>query len=110
MKLVEQGRVDLDQPIADYLARWHLPESDYDNSKVTVKRLLSHSSGLIDSLGYAGFLPDEQVQSIEESLTKAADGYYSDGVAIVGFEPGSEYLYSEAGYTLLQLLIEEVSG
>lgn len=28
----------------------------------------------------------------------------------MGFEPGSEYLYSEAGYTLLQLLIEEVSG
>ncbi|AFU69655.1 beta-lactamase class C AmpC-like protein [Psychroflexus torquis ATCC 700755] len=110
LKLVEQGKLDLDKPVDDYLTRWHLPESGFDNKKVTVRKLLSHSSGLVDDLGYDGFAPDETVQTIEESLTKASDSEYSDGVAIVGYEPGSKYMYSGAGYTILQLLIEEISG
>jgi CubicO group peptidase (beta-lactamase class C family) len=64
----------------------------------------------VDDLGYGGFSPDEALQTIEESLTKATDSDYSDGVAIVGYEPGSKYMYSGAGYTILQLLIEETSG
>ncbi|SED06789.1 CubicO group peptidase, beta-lactamase class C family [Tenacibaculum sp. MAR_2009_124] len=110
MKLVEEGKVNLDTPIDQYLTRWHLPESEYDNSKVTVRKLLSHSSGLVDDLGYGGFPPNEAIQTIEESLTKAKDSGNSEGKAIVGYEPGSKYMYSGAGYTLLQLLIEEVSG
>jgi CubicO group peptidase (beta-lactamase class C family) len=110
LKLVEQGKLDLDTPIDHYLTRWHLPESEFDNKKVTVRKLLSHSSGLVDDLGYGGYTPNETVQTIEESLTKASDTDYSDGVAIVGYEPGSKYMYSGAGYTILQLLIEEISG
>ncbi|WP_338769708.1 serine hydrolase domain-containing protein [Bernardetia sp. ABR2-2B] len=110
MKLVEQGKIDLDKPVDDYLTRWHLPKSEFDNKKVTVRTLLSHSSGLIDDLGYDGFATDEAIQTIEESLTKAADAGSANGVAIVGYEPKSKYMYSGAGYTILQLLIEEVSG
>jgi len=109
-KLVQDGKLDLDAPVDSYLTRWNLPESDYDNSKVTIRKLLSHTSGLVDDLGYAGFGPDEHVQTIEESLTQAADAPWSDGRAIVGLEPGSQYMYSGAAYTLLQLVIEEVSG
>ncbi|ARN71175.1 serine hydrolase [Nonlabens tegetincola] len=110
LKLVQQGNIDLDTPVDRYLTRWQLPDSDFDNNKVTVRRLLSHSSGLIDDLGYNGFAATDSIQTIEESLNKAADTDYSDGVAMVGVEPGSQYLYSGAGYTILQLLIEEVSG
>lgn len=110
LKLVEQGKIDLDKPIDHYLTRWHLPESEFDNRKVTVRRLLSHSAGLVDDLGYSGFASKENVQTIEESLTKAADAPYSEGIARVGYEPGSKYMYSGAGYTILQLLIEEVTG
>ena len=110
LKLVEQGKLDLDKPVDDYLTRWHLPKSEFDNKKVTVRKLLSHSSGLIDELGYNGFTPNETVQTIEESLTKASDTEYSYGIAIVGYEPGSKYMYSGAAYTILQLLIEEISG
>lgn len=110
LKLVEDGKLDLDQPIDQYLTRWHLPESGFDNQKVTARKLLSHSSGLIDDLGYNGFSIEEDLQTIEASLDKAADTEYSDGVAIVGFEPGSQYMYSGAGFTILQLVIEELSG
>lgn len=110
MKMVEQGKIDLDAPVENYLTRWKLSETGFDNQQVTVRRLLSHSSGLVDDLGYSGFAEGEKPQTIEESLTKAADAPYSEGEAKVGYEPGSQYMYSGAAYTLLQLLIEEVSG
>ena len=45
MKLVEDGKVDLDAPVENYLKRWQLPNSAYDHTKVTVRRLLSHTAG-----------------------------------------------------------------
>ncbi|MEL6562412.1 MAG: serine hydrolase [Bacteroidota bacterium] len=108
--LVQKGKLDLDKPVDDYLMRWHLPASEYDNNKVTARKLLSHTSGLVDGLGYLGFPNGENIQTLEESLTMAADAIYSEGIAKVGYEPGSRYQYSGGGYTLLQLLIEEISG
>ncbi len=110
MKLVQQGKIDLDTPVDEYLTRWNLPPSDYDNREVTVRRLLSHSAGLTDDLGYGGFAAGEKVQTIEESLTNASDGYYEGAAAKVGYQPGSQYMYSGASYLILQLLIEEISG
>ena len=111
MTLVEAGKLDLDAPVATYLTRWTLPESEFDNSKVTVRRLLSHMAGLTDGLGYAGFAPGAEVQSLEQSLTRAADASPgTDGRVRVGFAPGTKWRYSGGGYTLLQLVIEETSG
>ena len=101
--LVEEGKLDIDQPVENYLTRWHLPPSEFDNNEVTVRNLLCHTSGLVDGLGYAGFTSEDSVQTLEESLTRAADAYWSEGVARVGYEPGSQYKYSGGGYTLLQL-------
>jgi CubicO group peptidase (beta-lactamase class C family) len=55
MTLVEAGKLELDAPVSTYLRRWKLPESDFDNDGVTVRRLLSHTAGLTDGLGYGGF-------------------------------------------------------
>jgi CubicO group peptidase (beta-lactamase class C family) len=111
MTLVEAGKLDLDAPVANYLTRWTLPESKFDNSQVTLRRLLSHTAGLTDGLGYAGFAPGAKVQSLEESLTRAADASPdADGRVRVGFVPGTKWRYSGGGYTLLQLVIEEASG
>jgi CubicO group peptidase (beta-lactamase class C family) len=111
MKLVESGKLDLDKPVALYLKRWRLPASKFGNNGVTVRRLLSHTAGLTDGLGYGGFKPGEPIQPLEASLTHAADASPgNDGKVRVGIEPGTEFKYSGGGYTLLQLLIEEVSG
>ena len=45
MVLVEEGAIDLDTPISEYLTRWQLPESAFDPSGVTVRHLLSHTAG-----------------------------------------------------------------
>jgi CubicO group peptidase (beta-lactamase class C family) len=111
MTLVEAGQVDLDAPIETYLKRWKLPPSDFDHRQVTVRRVLSHTAGLTDGLGYAGFRPGEPIQSLPESLTRAADASPGrDGVVRVGASPGEGWDYSGGGYTMLQLLIEDVTG
>ena len=111
MKLVEDGKLNLDAPVSRYLIRWQLPHSGFDNTKVTVRRLLSHTAGLKDGLGYAGFKNPKGIQSLEASLTKAMDADPgSDGRTLIGTEPGSEWRYSGGGFTLLQLIVEEVSG
>ncbi len=111
MTLVDSGRIDLDAPVSRYLTRWRLPPGAYDNDGVTVRRLLSHTAGLTDGLGYAGFAPDVEPQTLEQSLTRAADASPgADGVVRVGRAPGSGWAYSGGGYTLLQLIVEEVSG
>ncbi len=109
--LVEDGLIDIDAPVSQYLSRWQLPDSEFDHSGVTIGRLLSHTSGLDDSLGYNGFDTAEDLQTIESSLTRASDASPGkSGIVKVGNEPGSEWNYSGGGYTLLQLVIEEVSG
>ena len=111
MSLVEDGRLELDAPVSAYLSRWQIPASEFDPSGVTARRLLSHTSGLSDSLGYDGFDTEQDRQSLEASLTRAADASPGkDGRTILGSEPGSGFAYSGGGYTLLQLMIEEMSG
>ncbi len=106
MKLVEGGKIDLDSAAEKYLNRWHLPVSKFDSKGVTIRRLLSHTAGL--SLhGYPGWSPADTLPSIEESLSGKTNG--SGGVSIIA-EPGSSFQYSGGGYTLLQLIIEEVTA
>lgn len=111
MALVEQGRLDLDAPVSRYLKRWTLPPSAFDNSQVTARRLLSHTAGLTDDLGFAGFAPGTPVPSLEAWLKQNAETLpVAKGKVEVGIEPGTAWRYSGGGYAVLQLLIEDVSG
>jgi CubicO group peptidase (beta-lactamase class C family) len=106
MKLVEEGKLELDESAESYLTRWKIPESKYDSKEVTIRRLLSHTAGL--SLhGYAGFASADTLPSIEESLSGSTNG--SGDVKIIE-KPGTRYRYSGGGYTILQLIVEEVTG
>ena len=111
MTLAGEGRIDLDAPISTYLTRWRLPDGAFDETQVTARRLLSHTAGLTDGLGYGGFTPGQTLQPLEGSLSHASDASPgADGRVRVGAEPGESFLYSGGGYALLQLVIEEVSG
>ena len=111
LALVEDGHLDLDAPVGRSLTRWQLPASEFDLDGVTPGRLLSHTAGLIDDLGYGGFAPSAPLQTLEQSLTRASDAFPGRGGEVrVGGAPGRGWRYSGGGYTLLQLLVEEVSG
>jgi CubicO group peptidase (beta-lactamase class C family) len=105
MQLVDQGKVDLDRPVDSYLKRWHLPASSFDNRQVTVRRLLSHTSG-ISNHNFHGWDPESPLPPIEDSLS----GKTGTGEVQVVVAPGSGFRYSGANYAILQLLVEEVSG
>ncbi|MBK7158769.1 MAG: beta-lactamase family protein [Ignavibacteria bacterium] len=111
MKLAELRKIDLDTPVNHYLKRWQLPPSEFNNEQVTVRRLLSHTAGLTDGLGYSGFEHRDSIQTLEASLTKAKDADVGiSGEVRVGIEPNSSWKYSGGGFTLLQLIVEETSG
>lgn len=107
MRLVEQGKINLDDPIGKYLTRWQIPASIYNENDITIKKVLSHTAGLSVGGGYPGYLPSTDLPSLEESLSGIGGG--SKAVEVIR-EPGTLYSYSGGGYNMLQLLIEEVSG
>ena len=103
--LAAEGKIDLGAPVARYLSRWRFPDSAFDPQVVTVRRLLSHRGG-VNIHGYPGVLPQAPLPTLEASL--AGDNGGAGAVALDS-RPG-ELRYSSGGYTVLQLLIEEVSG
>jgi CubicO group peptidase (beta-lactamase class C family) len=105
MQLVQQGKIGLDQPIDTYLTRWHLPPSAFDSKQVTVRRLLSHTSG-ISNHDYHGWDPASPLPPIEDSLA----GKTGTGQVQIVYQPGSEFRYSGANFAILELLLEEQSG
>lgn len=110
MRLVEQGVLHLDVPVSQYLQRWQLPQSKFDNERVTLRLLLSHTAGMEDGLGHNGFAPDEQIQPLTEHLTNAADADPGvSGRVVVTQPPGESWDYSGGSYNLIQLIIEDVT-
>lgn len=101
MKLVERGLINLDDPVQQYLLNWSLPESEYNLNEVTIRRLLSNSAGIpLGSLGEE-YPPDSEKPSLRQYLSKEVQ---------LTYEPGSNFEYSNPGFNLLELVIEEVTG
>lgn len=105
LKLVDQGKVNLDTPVEFYLKRWKLPKSNFDQSKVTTRALLSHTAG-INVRSIPTYIVRSEVPDLVNELNAGAK---HPAVSIVQ-EPGSAWRYSGGGYMILQLLIEDVSG
>lgn len=101
MKLVEQGKINLDTPVVEYLKSWEFPKSDFSTTRITTRHLLNHTSGL--PLGTIGvrYAPTEKRPTLKKSLTQNA---------LPNCDPGLRFEYSNVGYHILELLIEEVTG
>ena len=110
MKLVEDDRISLDDPVERHLSRWQLPAGQFDNSQVTIRRLLSHPAGLKDGLGFGDYKPGEQLPSLEESLTSPRTSRGAEVDFAVQSLPGDGFTYSGGSYLILELLVEEVTG
>jgi CubicO group peptidase (beta-lactamase class C family) len=97
MLLVEEGKVNLDEKISKYLSA--APET-WKN--VTVRNLLTHTSGIKSYTGLSGFELTKRL--------KRDEFVRSIGTHPLEFEPGERYIYSNSGYNLLGFIIESVSG
>lgn len=101
MKLAEQGKIDLNAPVSQYLKSWNFPESPFQSEQITVRQLLSHTSGLPLGDIFTIYNPNDRMPSLKEKLTIEAVPFQN---------PGSSFSYSNTGFNLLELMIEEVTG
>jgi CubicO group peptidase (beta-lactamase class C family) len=110
MVLAGRGSLDLDEDVNRRLKSWKVPDARFTgNNKVTLRQLLSHQSGVVDPDGsFPEFNLNDEVPSIVE-LLEGKTAYCRVPIE-VAYEPGSEFHYSDAGYCIVQLLIEDVTG
>lgn len=101
MKLAEQGKLTVHDPISRFLSGYRKDVAD----KVTIHHLLTHSSGIPNYVNS----PEWQKQRAlpMPSLDVLIRTYCSGDLE---FEPGSKYAYSNSGYVLLGAIIEQVTG
>lgn len=107
LAFLDRENFGLDRPVNEYLNTWKLPESRLTREKkISVRQILSHCSGII-SLQYEGneFLAD--LPTLDELLRGEKGGYppvYADSI------PEEEMKYSEAGYAVVEKVLEDLSG
>jgi len=101
-QLAEEGALSLDDPIGKYL-----PAFAHIDPTIPIRLLFNHRSGLYQFIRYPGFW---------ETILNEPDKWWT-AEAILGrfviapyFKPGDSFHYSQTNYTLLRMLIEQVTG
>ncbi len=108
LKLADQGKIDLEKNINDYLRSWKFPENDFTKEKkVSTANLLSHTAGL-SVHGFPGYSPGDSIPTVQQIL----DGQRPANTLAVRsiFSPGEKFKYSGGGTTITQLMVEDVTG
>jgi len=101
LKLVEEGKLTLDDP----LSKW-LPEYPHVNNTITIRQLLNHTSGIYMFWSNQKIWDDlkkdrTKIWKPEEVLTYIKEPY---------FEPGEGYRYSNTNYLLMGMIIKKATG
>jgi CubicO group peptidase (beta-lactamase class C family) len=106
LRLWQEGKIDLDTDVNEYLVNWKIPENDFDSEeKVTIRRLLTHTAGTTVH-GFPGYKPSEDFPTITEVLNGQGN---TDSIK-VDTTPGTNWRYSGGGYTIMEKVVEDVSG
>lgn len=101
MILVDRGQVDLDAPAARYVRDFHMLSPDY--ARVTVRMLLSHSSGF-PGTNYSNGFTFQPVLGYARRTQSVLAGEH------LKHEPGELAVYCNDGFTMAERVVEEVSG
>ena len=108
LRLVQEGRLSLDDDVNTKLTSWKVPENQFTkDEKVTLRRLLAHMAGInID--GFFGYPRGEPLPSLVNILDGKPPA--NSAPIRVGSIPGTKTAYSGGGYTIIQQLLIDVSG
>ena len=105
LRLVSEGRIELDAPAIDYLPDLFPDEPPDAFSDVTVRHLLDHTAGLNDAYIWQMF--SERADPDAPLIAAFPD---PERQLRVRSRPGSRFSYSNMGYTLLGMIVESVAG
>ena len=102
MQLVEQGLMELDKPIQEYVPEFQIKTRFKDTSAITIRSLLTHHSGLPGDRRKSQFTqkPHEHFSIVLEHLKKE----------YMAYPPNYVWAYCNLGYNLLGVIIERISG
>ncbi|WP_432477614.1 serine hydrolase domain-containing protein [Nocardioides sp. GXQ0305] len=103
LRLAEQGRLDLDQPVVRRLSWFRTARSELSD-RITARQLLEQTSGLDAAAGLADADRATQDPADLRSQVRALSG------VDLADEPGASYRYSSANYLVLGALVEQVTG
>jgi CubicO group peptidase (beta-lactamase class C family) len=104
--LAERGELGLDEDVNQRMTSWQVPETHHTTSEiVTLRRLVTHSAGMTVH-GFPGYARDETVPTTVEVL----NGEGNTDPILPDTTPGALWRYSGGGYTVMQLLIMDVTG
>jgi CubicO group peptidase (beta-lactamase class C family) len=99
MRLVEQGKLSLDDDLSKYV-----PSFPLQGNKVTIRHLLTHTSGIHNYTAMKGWQSTWSSDLTTDSIVGFVKQEKFD------FKPGDAFSYSNTGYVLLGMVIEKVSG
>jgi D-alanyl-D-alanine carboxypeptidase len=107
LKLFEQGKIDLDAPMTNYLPKkYSVYISGAD--KITVKMLLNHTSGIPEYNSEPLYIT-RLLQDPDYKFSASDYLRYIEGKPLT-FAPGSRYSYRNTNYVLLALIADEITG
>jgi CubicO group peptidase (beta-lactamase class C family) len=101
MQLWEQGKVDLDSPVAQYVSYFQLKDARYKS--ITVRHMLTHTSGMPDVEDYLWNKPEYDDGALERYVRSLKDQK-------LRWDPGTKFAYSNMAYEVLGDLVAKVSG
>lgn len=108
LRLVQQGKLNLDEDVNRKLVSWKVPENEFTrDKKVTIRGILTHTGGL-DVLLYDGARVGEPVPTTLQ-LLKGEKPATTPPVQVI-YTPGSKNIYSGNGFLVLQQLLVDVTG
>ncbi len=101
MQLVEDGKVELDGRLIDYVPYFEMADERYKT--ITIRQILNHTSGIPDVEDYEWHKPQYDDRAAERYARSFVDVY-------LDFDPGTQYSYSNAAFDILANVISEASG
>ncbi|WP_088830892.1 serine hydrolase domain-containing protein [Paenibacillus tyrfis] len=102
MKLVDEGKIDLDTPITQYIPDFKMKDERY--KRITPRMLLNHSSGLQGSINSNAFLFGDNNSYTHDTLLQQLSHQSLKA------DPGAFSVYCNDGFWLAEILVERVSG
>jgi len=106
LKLFENGSLELNKDVNYYLKNWQIPKNKFTTTeKVTLEKLLTHTAGMTVN-GFPGYQQTDEFPNTIDVL----NGKGNTDKVVVDTIPGSIWRYSGGGYTVMEKVVEDVSG
>jgi CubicO group peptidase (beta-lactamase class C family) len=108
LRLVEQGKLNLDVDVNQYLRNWKLPTNRFtEQKKVTLRELLSHTAGATVH-GFEGYAAGKKVPTLVQVLNGESPA--NSAPVTIDFVPGTKFRYAGGNYTIIQQILIDVTG